>query len=96
MTLTLELPSELEEQLAEEARRLGRGVEEHALYMLKEGMSPDAKRARAILLLQSWRNCTEEEAQEQRETGDWLIKVLDEDRTSARKLFPPELEGITW
>lgn len=42
----------------------------------------------AIRLLESWRECTEEEAQEQRETWEYLKKVLDEDRSSYRKLFP--------
>ena len=30
------------------------------------------------------------------ETGEYLIRVLDEDRLSDRKLFPAELKGITW
>lgn len=33
---------------------------------------------------------------EQKATGDFLIRALDEDRPSDRKLFPPELEGKTW
>jgi hypothetical protein len=36
------------------------------------------------------------QATEQQETGDYLIRVLDEDRLSERKLFPPELKGVTW
>ncbi len=39
----------------------------------------------AIQLLQSWRN---EDAEEQRETWDFLRKALDEDRLSDRKFFP--------
>ena len=42
----------------------------------------------ALRLLESWRNCTEEEAEEQRETWEYLKRVLDEDRPSYRKLFP--------
>ena len=37
-----------------------------------------------------------ENADEQKETGDLLVRALDEDRPSERKLFPPELEGVTW
>lgn len=44
----------------------------------------------AIALLESWRDCSEEEAQEQRETWEFLKKALDEDRLSYRKLFPKE------
>jgi len=43
------------------------------------------RRNQAIIdLLESWRRGDE---QEQRETLDYLIRVLDEDRTSYRKLF---------
>ena len=47
----------------------------------------DEQRAAAIALLRSWREVGEEEAREQRETGEFLMKALDEDRPSYRKLF---------
>jgi hypothetical protein len=47
-----------------------------------------------IDLLQSWIDC--EEAEDQKETGDYLVKALDEDRSSVREFFPPELESVTW
>jgi hypothetical protein len=47
-----------------------------------------------IDLLQSW--IDGEDAEDQKETGDYLIKTLDEDRSSMREFFPAELEGITW
>lgn len=40
-----------------------------------------------IEMLDSWCNVSEEEAEEQRETLEYLIKALDEDRPSYRKLF---------
>ncbi len=44
---------------------------------------------RAIAMLQEWCNVDEEEAQEQRETGEYLEKALDEERVriGARTLF---------
>lgn len=42
----------------------------------------------AIELLDSWCNVSEAEVQEQRQTGEYLKKVLDEDRLSNRQLFP--------
>ena len=42
----------------------------------------------AIELLRSWREVEGEDAEEQRETGEFLMKALDEDRWSDRKLFP--------
>jgi hypothetical protein len=47
-----------------------------------------------IDLLQSW--IDGEDAQDQKETGDYLVKTLDEDRSSLRKFFPSELKGVTW
>lgn len=44
-----------------------------------------AKNKAAIRLLRSWR---EGDEQEQRETWEYLKRVLDEDRPSNRKLFP--------
>ena len=41
-----------------------------------------------IRLLESWRNASDEEAEEQRETWEFLKRALDEDRLSDRKLFP--------
>lgn len=43
---------------------------------------------RAIRLLDSLINCSEEEAQDQKETFEILRKALGEDRESYRKLFP--------
>ena len=47
-----------------------------------------AKNQPLIALLESWLDATEEEAEEQWETWEWLKRALDEDRPSDRKLFP--------
>jgi hypothetical protein len=47
-----------------------------------------------IDLLQAW--IDGEDAEDQKETGDYLVETLDSDRSSLRQLFPPELEGVTW
>ena len=52
------------------------------------------RREELVALIQSWLD--EGDAKEQRETGDYLIRVLDEDRLSDRQLFPSELRGVTW
>jgi hypothetical protein len=39
-----------------------------------------------IELLNAWE---QEDEEEQRETVEYLMRVLDEDRTSSRPLFPP-------
>ena len=45
-------------------------------------------------LLRSWKDA--ESAEEQRETIEYLVRALDEDRLSDRKLFPEELKGESW
>jgi hypothetical protein len=55
---------------------------------------PPERSAELLSLLQSWIDAGDET--EQRETGDYLIRVLDEDRLSDRPLYPQELKGISW
>ena len=45
-------------------------------------------------LIRAWME--EENADEQRETIEYLVRALDEDRLSGRKLFPEDLEGTSW
>ena len=47
-----------------------------------------------VQLVQSWME--EDDTDEQRETLEYLIRALDEDRISNRKLFPKELKGKSW
>jgi len=49
-----------------------------------------ARQAKAIAAyVERWTNVSEEQAEEQRETMEYLMRVLDEDRLSDRKLFSP-------
>jgi len=95
MTLEVELSPELEEALAEESRKRGLTPVDFTLEVLKARLDVSSKKAEAIALLQSWID-DETDTDEQRETGEYLLEVLDQDRTSHRKLFPPELKGISW
>lgn len=49
-----------------------------------------ARNQAAIALLRSWRHVSEEEAAEQRETGEYLRRASDKERArvGARLLFP--------
>jgi len=94
MTLTLHLPPDLEQRLTQEAQRQGRSLDDYTLELLDKSLPPQDQRTELVALLQAW--IEEEDPEEQRETGEYLIRALDEDRLSDRSLFPPELKGVTW
>ncbi|CAA9383370.1 MAG: hypothetical protein AVDCRST_MAG64-793 [uncultured Phycisphaerae bacterium] len=94
MTLTLKLAPDLEQRLAEAARRSGMPADAYTLDLLRQHLPPADRRAEAVALLQSWIDDGDEA--EQSETGEYLVRALDEDRPSDRKLFPAELKGVTW
>jgi hypothetical protein len=94
MTLTLHLPLELEKQLKQEADRRAIAVDAYALQLLAQSLPRPDRNAATIKLLQSW--IDEGDAAEQKETGEYLIRALDEDRLANRPLFPSESQGVTW
>jgi hypothetical protein len=94
VSLTLQIRADLEDRLAAEAARRGMAVGDYTLQILESHLPPQDRRAAAVALLQSW--IDQGDQKEQKETGDFLIRSLDEDRPSERKLFPAELEGISW
>ena len=88
MTLTLNIPPEIEQQLDRKAREQGISTEAYALQLLSESISVQEKSNKLVNLLQSW--IDEDDTAEQQETGEYLIQALDEDRLSDRKLFPKD------
>jgi hypothetical protein len=94
MTLNLSLPHDLEERLQHEAERQGLPADALTLRLLDQHLPARDHRAELVDLLQSW--IEDGDVQEQKETGEFLVKALDEDRLSDRPLFPPELKGVTW
>lgn len=96
MTLTLTLTPEIEQYLTQRAQEQEQGLstEAYTRQLLIEYILLKQKQAKLVNLLQSWMD--EEDAEEQQETGEYLIQALDEDRLSKRKLFPIELKGVTW
>jgi hypothetical protein len=94
MTLNLNLPPELEQYLLQEASQQGLSVEVLTLQLLAKAIPQKDKQTAILNLVQSW--IDEDDAEEQKETGEYLIQSLDEDRLSHRPLFPPEMKSITW
>lgn len=94
MTLTITLTAELEQRLKQEATRRGLPVGECAEQILANQLSRGNQKSQAVALLQSWIDA--DDTEDQKETGEFLIRALDEDRPSDRKLFPSELKGVSW
>jgi len=94
LTLTLTLSPEVERRLQAAAANHGVRPEDFALDVLQRGLAVQANHQSAADVLQSW--IDHGDAAEQRETYELLTRALDEDRPSGRKLFPPELKGVTW
>jgi len=94
MTLTLHLPPELEQRLTQEAQRHGLAPDAYTLQLLNSTLPPQDRCSELVKLLQSW--IEEGNPEEQQETGQYLIRALDDDRLADRQLFPLELKGVTW
>ncbi|MFM7407719.1 MAG: hypothetical protein ACKO3K_13955 [Cuspidothrix sp.] len=94
MTLTLNLPPELEQYLIQEAQQQGLSVETHALEIIQQSILQKEKQFKIFNVLQSW--IDESDEKEQQETGEYLINALDGNRLSNRQLFPQELKGVSW
>ena len=78
----------------QEAQQHGLSLEAMTLQLLTQSILLKRKQAEAIDMLQSW--IEDEDVEDQQDTGEYLVQVLDEDRLSERKLFPLEMKGITW
>lgn len=78
----------------ETLRTFGLALDVYTLQLLDKSLPPKDRRTELVTLLQSWMD--EGDTAEQQETGEYLIRILDEDRLADRPLFPPELKGMTW
>jgi hypothetical protein len=85
MTLVIDLKPEEEARLRQAAAIRGMSAEELALQAVKSVLAPASVEER-LARLATVMDIGDEE--EQRETWEYLKRVLDEDRLSDRKLFP--------
>ena len=95
MDVTLNLTPELGHRLQRAARKHGVSADEYTLWLLDRHVPGAGQAAALVSLLQSWID-EKDDAGEQRETGEYLVRALDEDRLSGRQLFPTEHKGVTW
>ncbi len=91
MTLALELSPDLETRLAQEAAVLGMPIEAYVLGVLAQSHPVSVRREGLAAELQGW-----VEAGSTEPPSDEMLHQLDADRLSDRRLYPPELKGVTW
>lgn len=99
MVLTLKVPPDLEQRLKSEASRRNVSTDAVALEALAKHLpSEEERRAAAIALLQKWidEGAAHPPTEEDEKQEEEFLKALDADRPSYRKLFPPEMKGISW
>src|SRR5438128_352683 len=90
MVLQLTLPLELEARLRQEAERRGQPTESVAFRLLDEHLPAplDERRAAALAMLQRWMEEDAALSPEERSANEEILRALDADRPSYRKLFP--------
>lgn len=96
MTLHLQLPPQLHERLLQESERRGEAAEALALRILDEHLPPplDARRAAALAMLQEWMEEDAALTPEEEAANVEVLRCLDEDRPSYRKLFEDILKDV--
>lgn len=94
MTLQLDLPQQLEERLREEAQRLGLAADAVTLKLLDEHLPQQTPPLKLPSMFNQWEQ--EDRSPAEREDDYNFFEAIDAARTSNRKLFPPELKGISW
>jgi hypothetical protein len=99
MTLALTLSPELQKRLAVHAAERGLTPEEYATRLLEahvpqSELTVDERRKKLAEAIDAWLN--DDDPDEQRETGEYLIRALNESRAGGRLLYPEDLKGITW
>jgi hypothetical protein len=72
VSLTVQIPADLEDRMAAEAARRGMSVGDYTLQILESHVPPQDRRAAALALLQSW--IVQPDQKDQKETGDFLIR----------------------
>ncbi len=89
MTLQVNLPTQLEERLRQEAERQGLAPDAVTLQLLDQHLPKpsDDHRAAAIAMLHQWMEEDAALSDEELAENENLLRLIDEDRPSYRKLF---------
>jgi hypothetical protein len=88
VTLQITLPHDLEGRLRMQAERLQLAPEALTIKLLDEHLPQASRDLVAVSLLQQWSKEDEEISQDEIGSNAAVLRALDEDRLSDRKLFP--------
>ena len=87
MTLELTLPAELESRLRQEAERAGLRPDALTLKLLDEHLPGADRRLALIAMLHQWKADDDVMTDEESAANADVLRAIDEDRLSDRKLF---------
>lgn len=93
--MSISLAVETEKRLEREASRQCLTSDQCANQLIEQQLNANdqARRDSLVALMQLW---IDEDIADNQAFDDEFIETLDEDRPAERKLFPPELKGISW
>ena len=96
MVIQLKLPAPLEERLKQEADRRGLTLDACVLQTLDQHLPPSGdRRSAALAMLEQWSNEDAAMSPEEFAQNENVLRALDEDRPSYRRLFTDVLKEGT-
>lgn len=87
MTLQLSLPPDLEKRLKSAASQKGKAAELYAVQLLEENLPPTGRNVAAVQMLLAWAKEDESMTDAESAENEAILRAIDEDRLSDRKLF---------
>jgi plasmid stability protein len=90
--IVLNLPAELEERLRLEAARRGVPPDACARQVLDQHLPPADRRAQAAEMLEQWARAAESMTDREAAENAAVLRAVDDDRLSDRKLFTAILD----
>jgi hypothetical protein len=87
MTLQLSLPPDLENRLRIAATKKGQPADKFAVQVLDENLPPPESHLAAVQMLLDWAKEDEGMSDEESAENEKILRAIDEDRMSDRKLF---------
>ena len=88
MTLQLSLPPNLESRLNSAASVRGKSADQLAVQILDENLPPSEKNLAAARMLLTWAKEDAAMSDSESAANEAILRAIDEDRLSDRKLFP--------